>query len=270
MKVLRKQLVDVLVMLLVFIYILAPVAVIVMHAFAEKWYAWHWWAPQKLGFKWFKDPMLLQEIPRALFYSYTIAIIVTAVTLAIAFCSGYVLGTKQFRARSLVDQIANLPFAFPAIVLGIALLPIYSRIGLLRNYWGVVLVHMVGAIPYTLRAVIGSFRSIPPELEEAARNLGASKLKALYKIYLPLTWPGLVAGAIFAFTWSLNEFVLTLLLGFPSIFTLPVNISQYMGEYFLSPQRAAVLGLFLLVPTVALLLIAEKYLTPESMAGGLG
>ncbi|RLA87808.1 MAG: hypothetical protein DRG20_07025 [Deltaproteobacteria bacterium] len=270
MKKIRKIVFDSLVIIFISLYVFVPIVAMILHAFAEKWYAWHWWFPQKLGFKWFKDPMLLGEIPRAFFFSYTIAIVVSLVTLIITFSAGYVLATKEFKGRNIMDQIANLPFAFPAIVLGIALLPIYSRIGLLRTYWGVILVHMVGAIPYTLRAVIGSFRSIPPEMEEAARNLGATKFVTLYKIYLPLTWPGLIAGAIFAFTWSLNEFVLTLLLGFPTIFTLPVNIAQYMGEYFLSPQRAAVLGLFLLIPTVASLLIAEKYLTPESMGGGLG
>jgi len=270
MKTWRRQVFNGLIIGVIFIYILAPMAMLVMYAFAEKWYAWHWWAPQQLGLRWFKDPMLAGEIRRAFLYSYSIAIIVTGITLAITFCAGYVLGTKRFAAQNVVDQIANLPLAFPAIVLGVALLPIYGRIGLLRTFGGIVLVHMVGAIPYALRAIVGSFRAIPSELEEAARNLGAGKLAVLYRIYFPLTRPGLIAGAIFAFTWSLNEFVLTLLLGFPTIFTLPVNISQYMGEYFLSPQRAAVLGLFLLVPTLVLLMIMEKYLTPEAMAGGIG
>lgn len=269
MKTLRGKIFNAIIIAFILIYILFPMVVLIMYAFAEKWYAQHWWAPQKVGFKWFREILLLgEEIPRAFFYSYTIAFIVTGLTLLIAFCAGYVLGTKKFKSRNMMEQISNIPFAFPAVTLGIALLPVYARLGMLRTYWGVVLVHMVGAIPFALRVIIGTFRAISPDIEEAARNLGANRLTVLRRIYLPLTWQGVIAGGIFAFTWSLNEFVLTLLVGFPTILTLPVEVSQYIGEYFLSPQRAAVIGLFLLIPTAILLYIADKYITIETMGKG--
>ncbi|MBM3572634.1 MAG: ABC transporter permease subunit, partial [Alphaproteobacteria bacterium] len=133
-----------------------------------------------------------------------------------------------------------------------------------------VLAHMIMAVPYALRAQVSAFLLVPPEYEEAARNLGAGRAYILRKIYLPLIWPGIMAGAIFAFSWSLNEFVLVLLLGYPNIETIPVQIYQFVGGYYLHPQQAAALGLFLLIPTLALMFVAEKTLKSSTVvpAGG--
>ena len=113
--------------------------------------------------------------------------------------------------------------------------------------------------------MVGSFLLVPPEYEEAARNLGATRLYVMRRIYLPLVWRGVLAAGIFAFSWSLNEFVLVLLLGFPDIETIPVQIYQFVGGYYLHPQKAAALGLFLLLPALGLMYVVERMLKGASV-----
>lgn len=242
--------------------ILFPVLVVFLYAFATKWFASHWWWPQEFGIRWFQKILESGNILSAMINSYVIATIVTLTTLAITFPAAYVFGARtqgnNGRLIQLVEGFSNVPLAFPTITVGIGLLPFYAKLGLLSSFPGVVLAHMIMAVPYALRAMVSSFLLVPPEYEEAARNLGASRAHILRKIYLPLVWPGIMAGGIFAFSWSLNEFVLILLLGYPKIETIPVQVYQFVGGYYLHPQQAAALGLFLLVPTLALMFLVER------------
>jgi len=249
--------------LLIFV-VLFPVFVVFEYAFATKWFASHWWFPQEFGTKWFTKILGVNNIVNALVNSYIIATLVTIFTVLITLPAAYVFGTRaqqdSFRGARLIENFSNMPLAFPTITVGSGLLPVYAKFGLLSSTTGVVLAHMIMAIPYALRAIVSSFQLIPPHYEEAARNLGANRLYIIWRIYLPLIWPGIVAAAIFSFSWSLNEFVLVLLLGYPDIETIPIQIYQFVGGYYLHPQQAAALGLFLLVPTLLLMFLVERML----------
>jgi putative spermidine/putrescine transport system permease protein len=270
----HSRLVNWLVLGVVAWLILFPVLVVFLYAFATKWFPSHWWWPQEFGLRWFERILTSPNILTAMINSYLIASFATLATLAITFPAAYVFGARTQggggRFVQLVEGFSNIPLAFPTITVGIALLPFYSKLGLLSSFTGVVLAHMVMAVPYALRAMVSSFLMVPPEYEEAARNLGASRALILRKIYLPLVWPGIMAGGIFAFSWSLNEFVLILLLGYPKIETIPVQVYQFVGGYYLHPQQAATLGLFLLVPTLALMLFVERTVKSSAVvpAGG--
>jgi putative spermidine/putrescine transport system permease protein len=262
------------VLALVYFLVLFPIFVVFEYAFATKWFPSHWWFPQEFGTRWFERLLGLTNVVNALVNSYLIAFAVTIATLAMTFPAAYVFGARTRRQNSrvtrMVEALSNLPLAFPTIALALGLYPMYQKFGFLASFPGVVLAHMIMAVPYALRAQVSAFLLVPPEYEEAARNLGASRSFILRKIYLPLIWPGIMAGGIFAFSWSLNEFVLVLLLGYPNIETIPVQIYQFVGGYYLHPQQAAALGLFLLIPTLTLMFIAEKTLKSSTTvpAGG--
>jgi putative spermidine/putrescine transport system permease protein len=262
------------VLALVCFLILFPVCVVFLYAFAVKWFPSHWWFPQEFGTRWFERLLGIGNIVNSMINSYVIAAAVAIATILLTFPAAYVFGARTRHDNSrwarAIEAFANLPLAFPTITLALGLYPVYQKLGLLSSLPGAVLAHMIMAVPYALRAQVSAFLLVPPEYEEAARNLGASRGYILRKIYLPLIWPGVMAGAIFAFSWSLNEFVLVLLLGYPNIETIPVQIYQFVGGYYLHPQQAAALGLFLLIPTLALMFIAEKTLKSSTVvpAGG--
>ena len=260
---------PVIVIATVTLLILVPLCLVFVYAFATKWFANHWWWPQEMGTKWILSIFQTDNLINSLVNSYLLATLTTIATIAITFPTAYVLGTRARASTgwpaTLVENLSNLPLAFPTITVALGLLPLYAALGLMATFGGIVLCHMIMAVPYALRAMVGSFLLVPPEYEEAARNLGATRLYVMRKIYLPLVWRGVLAAGIFAFSWSLNEFVLVLLLGFPDIETIPVQIYQFVGGYYLHPQKAAALGLFLLIPALALMYVVERMLKGASV-----
>ena len=260
---------PVIVMAAVTLLILVPLCLVFVYAFATKWFANHWWWPQQMGTKWILSIFQTDNLINSLFNSYLLATLTTIATILITFPAAYVLGTRARASTgwpaALVENLSNLPLAFPTITVALGLLPLYAALGLMATFSGIVLCHMIMAVPYALRAMVGSFLLVPPEYEEAARNLGATRLYVMRKIYLPLVWRGVLAAGIFAFSWSLNEFVLVLLLGFPDIETIPVQIYQFVGGYYLHPQKAAALGLFLLIPALGLMYVVERMLKGASV-----
>lgn len=253
----------------VILLILVPLCLVFVYAFATKWFANHWWWPQEMGTKWILSIFQTDNLINSLVNSYLLATLTTIATIAITFPAAYVLGTRARASTgwpaTLVENLSNLPLAFPTITVALGLLPLYAALGLMATFGGIVLCHMIMAVPYALRAMVGSFLLVPPEYEEAARNLGATRFYVMRRIYLPLVWRGVLAAGIFAFSWSLNEFVLVLLLGFPDIETIPVQIYQFVGGYYLHPQKAAALGLFLLIPALALMYVVERMLKGASV-----
>ena len=249
--------------------ILVPLCLVFVYAFATKWFANHWWWPQEMGTKWILSIFQTENLINSLVNSYLLATLTTIATILITFPTAYVLGTRARASTgwpaSVVENLSNLPLAFPTITVALGLLPLYAALGLMATFGGIVLCHMIMAVPYALRAMVGSFLLVPPEYEEAARNLGATRLYVMRRIYLPLVWRGVLAAGIFAFSWSLNEFVLVLLLGFPDIETIPVQIYQFVGGYYLHPQKAAALGLFLLLPALGLMYVVERMLKGASV-----
>ena len=260
---------PVIVMATVTLLILVPLCLVFVYAFATKWFANHWWWPQEMGTKWILSIFQTDNLINSLFNSYLLATLTTIATILITFPAAYVLGTRARASAgwpaALVENLSNLPLAFPTITVALGLLPLYAALGLMATFSGIVLCHMIMAIPYALRAMVGSFLLVPPEYEEAARNLGATRFYVMRRIYLPLVWRGVLAAGIFAFSWSLNEFVLVLLLGFPDIETIPVQIYQFVGGYYLHPQKAAALGLFLLLPALGLMYVVERMLKGASV-----
>ena len=260
---------PVIVIATVTLLILVPLCLVFVYAFATKWFANHWWWPQEMGTKWVLSIFQTDNLINSLVNSYLLATLTTIATILITFPAAYVLGTRARASTgwpaSVVENLSNLPLAFPTITVALGLLPLYAALGLMATFGGIVLCHMIMAVPYALRAMVGSFLLVPPEYEEAARNLGATRFYVMRRIYLPLVWRGVLAAGIFAFSWSLNEFVLVLLLGFPDIETIPVQIYQFVGGYYLHPQKAAALGLFLLIPALALMYVVERMLKGASV-----
>ena len=129
---------------------------------------------------------------------------------------------------------------------------------------GVVLVHAVHGLVIAVWIAAAAFATIDPELELAARNIGASALRTALTVTLPLAMPGLIASAIFVFLESLDEFTGTYFVGVPDVTTLPLVMftASLAGNY----QIAAITALVLLVPSVGFMLLIERFLRAEMLA----
>jgi putative spermidine/putrescine transport system permease protein len=251
----------VLVVLACFI-IFGPLSSLVIWSVAEKWY-WPHILPQQVGlFYWGK--VFQGRMVQALEVGVIIAVVVTALSLLMTVPLGYVLARFKVPFKAVVLMIFLLPQAFPQLpVFANATVYLY-RANMGGKVSGVILIHMVGALVYAVWTMTAVFKSIPVSLEEAAINLGASRLRTFWNVSLPLASPGIIASALLIFLYSLDEFTGTLLVGSPFVLTLPVFMYNAAQGYEL--PVASITALILMVPGIILLLVLERYLKAEYLS----
>lgn len=201
--------------------------------------------------------------------SFALAFASTLVSIILALPTAYALGRTTIKGRESFKIIMMLPMVFPKMALALVLGRFLFSIGLSGTYTGVVIAHTLIGVPYMLRILTVSFESVPQDMLDAAANLGAGKFTRLLKVYIPMIMPGLIAGAIFTFINSMEEFNLTFIIGAPNITTIPTVLYTYLGEHFLR-TRASVVSLIMLIPNLLLLMFTEKQLKTEYMGAALG
>src|SRR5512143_1732700 len=159
------------------VIIFGPLSSLVIWSFAEKWY-WPHLFPQQIGlFYWAK--VLQGDMLRALRDGFFIALLIT-VPLA------YVLARLPIPFKPVILMIFLLPQAFPQLPVFVNSTTLLYRVNLGGKFWGVVLIHIVGALVFAVWTMTAVFKSVPETLEEAAINLGASRFKSFYSVSLPL------------------------------------------------------------------------------------
>jgi putative spermidine/putrescine transport system permease protein len=156
-------------------------------------------------------------------------------------------------ASEAVRTLMLTPIIVPTIVQALAMYRFWIDLGLLDTYAGVILAHTLVAIPYVVITVSASLANFDVRLEQAARSLGASMPETIRLVIMPRIVPGMLSGAIFAFTISFDEIVMVLFLTSRGIYTLPKRIWDGI-ENHLDPTIAAVATLLIIV-TLALLLL---------------
>nr|WP_313696064.1 iron ABC transporter permease [Halobaculum sp. XH14] len=187
-------------------------------------------------------------------------------TLAVALPMGVsmaVLTTRRFRGRVALDALSMAPLAVSGIVVGLGLLRglVFGveAFGYRFSASGpaaIVAAHAVAAYPFVVRNVSPGLDGLDRTLVESARSLGASRVRALLDVELPLVWPGVVAGAAFAFALSVGEFDATVILAEGgNVYTMPVAVERYIGRR-LGPATA--MGTVLLAVTAASFVVIER------------
>ncbi len=244
------------------VLIFGPLSSLVIWSFAEKWY-WPHLFPQQLGFLYWAK-VLQGDMLRALQDGLFIAVVVTALTLLITIPLAYVLARMPIPFKPVILMIFLLPQAFPQLPVFVNSTTLLYRVNQGGKLGGVILIHMVGALVFAVWTMTAVFKSVPETLEEAAINLGASRLKAFWSVSLPLATPGIVASTLLVFLYSLDEFTGTLLVGSPFVLTLPVYMYRTSVGYEL--QVASVSALLLMVPGIILLVMLERYMKSEYLS----
>lgn len=174
-----------------------------------------------------------------------------------------VLTTRKYRGRKLVDAVTMAPLAVSGIIIGLGLLRglVFGvEVGGYRIVVGgalaIIAAHAVAGYPFVVRTVAPGLERLDPRLLESARSLGASRARALLDIELPLVWPGVVAGAAFAFAISIGEFSSTVILATGAgEYTMPVAIERFIGRR-LGPATA--MGTVLLIVTSLSFVVIER------------
>jgi len=202
--------------------------------------------------------------------STVIAVLVTVLTALVAFPAAWAMAKFPLRCKRAVEVFVLAPVIVPGIVVAVGVGQVFLAWGLTYTVPGVVLVQMVGTLPLMIRLLVASFETLPDELIHAARSLGASPLRAVWHVALPLCTPGLLAGALLSFVGSFEEFDKTFLVGAPAVQTLPVLLYHHLDPYSLQFPLAAVVALILLLPVLVVFVLSGRILRDDLMAAGMG
>src|SRR5919197_4423494 len=173
--------------------------------------------------------------------------------------AAYSLVRLRFPGRAALARSILFVYLIPGGLLFIPLFLIMQRIGLLNSQLALVVSYQSFAIPFCTWMLIGYFKGIPPEMEEAALIDGATRIQALRLVLLPMAAPGLVAAAIFTFTLSWNEFLYALIFcNSNSCKTLPVGLAGLIrGDiYLFGPMMAG--SVIAAVPVMVLYMAAQR------------
>jgi len=140
----------------------------------------------------------------------------------IAVPAAYALVRCEFRGKAVALQLMALPLVFPMVVLGLALLLVFDSLPFQMNTSRLVIAHVILALPFVVKNCTAAMLSIGSEVEEAAQMLGASPLRAIVEVVVPLMKSGILAGMLLAFIISFNEFTVTYFLYSIDVMTVPI------------------------------------------------
>lgn len=205
----------------IFLLMYLPIAVVVVFSFNEsklpvrftgfslKWY-------EKL----FNDDAMLE----ALVNSLILGVLSCLVSAVIGTLGAVGLTKIHSRTKAVLEYISILPLMIPEIILGMVLMAFFYMMNIPFGMLTLLIGHTVFCVPYILMEVKARLAGMDPGLEEAARDLGASQLRALWDITLPLVMPAVVSGSLLAFAMSMDDVVISIFINGPTLSTLPIKV----------------------------------------------
>ena len=207
------------------ILIVAPILIVVITSFSPTdFFAF---PPRGVSLRWFREFFALPEMRGAFALSLEVAVLSSAAAVLLATPAAYYAVRRRGPIISLLQSLFLAPLVFPTIILGLALLLLYHTIGM-PVLPGLLVAHSVIGAPYVFRTVLASLQGFDPALEEAGQSLGAGPIRTFFLVVLPLIWPGVVSGWLFAFIVSFGELNTALFLTGPGRTTLPIEIFAYL------------------------------------------
>ncbi|APR85307.1 Maltose/maltodextrin ABC transporter, permease protein MalG [Minicystis rosea] len=207
---------------------------------------------------------------RQLANSVIVALATAAVGVIIAVPTAYALARFRFvgKERGIAALLATQ--MFPTVASAVPLYIMLDALHLLNSRTGLVVCYASTSVPFAIFQLRASFEAIPVDLEEAAMVDGATRFGAFLRVVLPAARPAIAVTSLFAFMSAYNEYILAAtLLGREEMYTLPVVLQRYIGEYDQQWERFAAGALVVSVPVMALFYIAQRHLVAGLTAGGV-
>jgi spermidine/putrescine transport system permease protein len=236
-----------------YVFLYLPILVVVIMSFndSENLFVW-----RGFSLRWYPELFADEQIMQGLANTLIVATGATAIATVLGTLLAY--GIQHYTRGGLIRAFAIAPAILPDLLLGIGLLTFFSLLSITLGLHSVILAHAVFATAFVTAIVLARMANLDPSLEEASRDLGAGPLRTFMRITLPQLAPGIVAGALLAFTLSIDEFVIAFFTTAPTQPTLPIVIYS-MVRFGVTPEVNALATLLLLVSVVTV--IAAQRLT---------
>jgi putative spermidine/putrescine transport system permease protein len=237
---------------------------VLLDAFATSWFGG--WLPDGYTDRWFKAAITDFDLPSILGATAYITIAVTLTAVAVGAPAAYVLARRRFRFKRAVQLLLLIPLLLPPITYGIPLATMLYELHLAGRAIGVILANLVPAIPLVVLLLTPFFEQIDPNLERAARMLGARPLRVFTRVLVPLAASGVLAAALIVVVRTLAMFELTFLTSGPDSTTLVVALYYAAFAPGIRPsQQIDAMAVVYAATSLVLLMAALRFVNPTSM-----
>ena len=177
---------------------------------------------------------------------------------------------RTFRGRQVLLILVIATQLFPFVILITPLYATFFRLGLINNPLSLVISYIAVNLPFAIYMLLGYLDTIPRELDEAARIDGANVLQIIFRVILPVAWPGVVTVAVYAFVSAWDEFLFALtLMTSDENKTVPVGLAGFFGEYTTQWNLVMTASVISTLPTLVLFMFLQKKLVSDLAAGSI-
>jgi trehalose transport system permease protein len=198
--------------------------------------------------------------------SLSVATITTLLAILIAAPAAYVISRFRPGIRYAVVIGLLVTRMFPEFTIGISVATRFARLGWVDDYFGLILAHLIGSLPFIAWILVGTFETVPRDLEEAAHIDGASRMGTLIRVVFPLAAPGVAVASLFVWLYSWNEFLYARLLT-TNQNTLPLQVFQAIDRG--TDQEMATVAAVLTLPILLVVYFLQRYLRPGALTGAV-
>lgn len=200
--------------------------------------------------RWYKKMLESREMMESLYTTFSVALFATFISTVAGTIAAIGLSKSKKIVRDLMEQVNNLPLMNPEIVTAIGFMLLFITFRVEKGYVTMLLAHIAFCIPYVMLSVMPKIRSLDPNLADAAMDLGATPWQALTKVIVPQITPGIISGALIAFTMSVDDFIISYFVTGSGVKNLSIMV--YTMSKRINPSINAVSTLMVVIITVVL------------------
>jgi spermidine/putrescine transport system permease protein len=224
-----------------------PIVLLIVYSFNKSPLSSAW---QGATLRWYKAVWADQNLVDAIENSLIVATAATVLSVILGTLAAWLLHRYKFPAASAIYTALVTPMIIPEVIMGVSLMLFFRAVGVELGFTTVIIAHVTFCFPFVMAAVQARLAGLDPSLEEAAMDLGATPAVAFFSVILPYLTPGIIAGAMLAFTLSLDEFVVTYFTYDARSMTLPVRIYSAIHGASARPELNAVSTLFIVATAI--------------------
>lgn len=239
---------------IIFLFLYAPILVLIAYSFNASKSRGQWGG---FTLKWYGELLRDPNITKALYYTFLVALLSTIISTIIGTISAIGIHNMGLLGKKAVLNVNYLPVLNPDIVTGVALMTLFTSVNLQLGFTTMLLSHVMFSIPYVILSVLPKLRQMNRHTAEAALDLGATPWFAMRKVIIPEIMPGVITGALMAFTLSIDDFVISFFNTGSGVTNLSIVIYS-MARRGIRPSINALSTLMLLTVVVLLLIINKR------------
>jgi spermidine/putrescine transport system permease protein len=235
-------------LILVFFY--APIASLMVFSFNNSRSLTSW-----AGFstQWYTALFENREMMQAIWVTVIVALLTTVISTVVGTLTAIGISKSRRLIRELIINVNNFPILNPEIVTAIGLMLLFSSLQIEKGMITMLLAHIIFSTPYVILTVLPKLRNLDPDIAEAAMDLGATPFQALWKVIVPLIMPGVISGALLAFTMSFDDFVISYFVSGNGVKN--ISILVYTMSKRINPTINALSTILVVIITVVLLIV---------------